>query len=46
MFDLIDKEEYLSPEESIKKYLYFSGEDELPRESWASVQVPLESLNV
>lgn len=28
MYDFIGKEEYLSPEESLKKYLYFSGEDE------------------
>lgn len=29
--DFIEKDEYLTPEESLKKYLYFSGEDELLR---------------
>lgn len=46
MYDFIEKEEYLTPEESLKKYLYFTGEDELPKESWPAVQLPLEGFNV
>ena len=46
MYDFIEKEEYLSPEESLKKYLYFSGEDELPREHEPMPEPSLLPINV
>jgi len=46
MYDFIEKDEYLTPEESLKKYMYFSGEDELPREQELVPEPQLLNINV